>query len=643
MPRNTMIGMLMKHFGQLRSRASMCLDHALAGRAPDARRRGVLIVRLDAIGDFVIWLGAARHLRRYYEGERIVLFANSAWAGLAREIPFWDEVVPVDVRRLAGSRSYRAGILRKARQTGCRVAVHPTFSRDFHGDMLIKASGADERLGQAGDLANISAFHKSLADKWYSRLVVPPSLAMTEIERNAVFTSLLIGETVQAELANLSDCLGLPAGGKEQSDYLVVFPGASTSKKQWPIENFASVAALVARKYNCKVVVAGGPDDVPVCKELVEHMPVPATNRAGTTTLLQFAVLLHGARLVLCNDTSAAHIAAATQTPCVCVLGGGHFGRFLPYPTHLAGRLRTVSYQMPCYGCGWACSRPTNHAGAVPCVTNVPVESVVAAAVALLEPDRQSQPAEEAPKVTGEATPLLSIVTVNLDNAIGLARTLRSLRPLRNTPGVEFVLVDGGSRDSSLAVASDFYREDELLSERDSGIYEAMNKGLRLAKGKYVLWLNSGDELLPGAWHAVRTRLLTTKSDVVAFGVEYVRPDGDFIREGVPSEQRLPTGMIEHPGAVVRRQTAIAAGGYDASYKLAGDREFFVRLYRAGAAFEYPGVSIARFYTGGRSSGDATFRENIRIDGKHRVQPLRRRLWRIGLFRLRALSGRTKG
>jgi len=68
---------------------------------------GVLLVRLDAIGDFILWLDSAKEYRRLYPGEKITLYANSAWSDLAKLLPYWDRVVPVDVHLFSKRTFYR--------------------------------------------------------------------------------------------------------------------------------------------------------------------------------------------------------------------------------------------------------------------------------------------------------------------------------------------------------------------------------------------------------------------------------------------------------------------------------------------------------------------------------------------------------
>jgi len=94
----------------------------------------------------------------------------------------------------------------------------------------------------------------------------------------------------------------------------------------------------------------------------------------------------------------------------------------------------------------------------------------------------------------------LSIITIHLNNFQGLARTLRSLSEVSFSPSVEWVVIDGGSlknHDQNGIINQVRSLAHSFSSEPDDGIYDAMNKGTRLASGDYVLYLNAGDELHP--------------------------------------------------------------------------------------------------------------------------------------------------
>ena len=90
--------------------------------------------------------------------------------------------------------------------------------------------------------------------------------------------------------------------------------------------------------------------------------------------------------------------------------------------------------------------------------------------------------------------PLISIITINYNNAKGLQKTLDSVVS-QSFQDFEFIVIDGNSTDKSVDVIKQFTRVNGWVSEKDNGIYDAQNKGILKAKGNYLLFLNSGDIL----------------------------------------------------------------------------------------------------------------------------------------------------
>src|SRR5437879_6907645 len=89
--------------------------------------------------------------------------------------------------------------------------------------------------------------------------------------------------------------------------------------------------------------------------------------------------------------------------------------------------------------------------------------------------------------------PKLSVITVVYNDVKGIERTMLSV--LNQTyPNVEYIIIDGFSTDGTLDVIKKYQGRIKLISEKDEGIYDAMNKGLAIATGDYVLFMNSGDE-----------------------------------------------------------------------------------------------------------------------------------------------------
>jgi len=346
----------------------------------------VLLIRQDAIGDFVMWLDTAKEYRKLYPPDKykIVLVGNKIWCDLAKKLPLWDEVLPVNVKAFKTLSLYRWNILREVRSFGAKIAIQPTFSREFyHGDSLIRASYALRKVSSVGDLSNRNWLKKTIADGWHTELIPTSTKIMTELERNAEFFQGLSLKPYQANYPKLKFPHTTTTNWWER-EYYVLFPGVSTALRQWPAECFAEIADRIYNQTGLTGILDGAPSDKPLA-ESIQSISSASLEWAGTL-LEELPQLLKYTRFMVSGETSAVYIAAAVETPVVCVLGGAYFGRFLPYP-ELTGQkfvLETVSYPMSCYGCNAKCVYPLQTNESAPCVSNISVDAVWEKVVPLL-------------------------------------------------------------------------------------------------------------------------------------------------------------------------------------------------------------------------------------------------------------------
>ena len=338
-----------------------------------------MLVRLDAIGDFILWLDSAKEFRCLYPGRKITLCCNAVWSDLAALLPYWDEVWPIDLRRFNKESLYRKKLLRAIRRADFEVAIQPTFSRNFHeGDPVMRASRSNERIGSTGNLSNISKEKKTVSDRWYTHLVPASNEPLMELERNAEFISNLSGKAFKAELPKLQQLITLPDNLKVFGEYIIFFPGASWHGRQWPTVFFAEVLTHLHMSHGLQTVICGSSTERTLCQIVVDTARVKTVNLAGKTTLPELLELIRGARLLISNDTSAIHLAAVAGVRSVCILGGGHYGRFLPYPETVDGIKPLVAVKkMPCFNCNWQCNQEYDQSGAVPCISGISVEEVI--------------------------------------------------------------------------------------------------------------------------------------------------------------------------------------------------------------------------------------------------------------------------
>lgn len=216
-------------------------------------------------------------------------------------------------------------------------------------------------------------------------------------------------------------------------------------------------------------------------------------------------------------------------------------------------------------------------------------------------------------------TPTLTIITINYNNKSGLQRTLQSVEQVLSTD-IEHITVDGASTDGSTQVINDFLARTNYTraqSEPDTGIYNAMNKGWRISTGKYIAYINSGDEIIPDLYKDF-VDFLKTRQDDVCYGRTLIRSeDGTHERTHERHPNNFDRSTLPHPAAAVLRSTMKTSGGFDEQYRIAGDRELFLRLKNKGANFAFYPETISIFYEGGLSSARETRLEDLHISRKY--------------------------
>jgi len=349
----------------------------------------ILIIRLDAIGDFVLWLDAAKYFKQIYPDKKIILLGNTVWTDLAKRFPFWHEVWSLDRCKFKINLLYRFHLLRKIRKAGFEAVIQPSYSRAFlSGDDIIRISGARERIGSVGDFSNIRRFEKRVSDRFYTRLIPTDPKPFMELKRNAEFMCGL-GINMKSGLPDLSPAIeGVSNQLSNLNGYYILFPAASLSGKQWPITHFSVLADKIYRKTGLIAIICGSSNEQSLAKKLICHVDAPVVNMMGKTNLVELAVVIRDAAFLVGNDTSAMHFAAAVSTPAFCLLGGGHYGRFMPYDLELETERPLpvpIIHEMDCFGCNWKCRYSVKKGAAFPCIANISVDEVFALLRPVLE------------------------------------------------------------------------------------------------------------------------------------------------------------------------------------------------------------------------------------------------------------------
>lgn len=204
----------------------------------------------------------------------------------------------------------------------------------------------------------------------------------------------------------------------------------------------------------------------------------------------------------------------------------------------------------------------------------------------------------------------LSIITINFNDAQGLEKTIQSV--INQTyKDFEYIIVDGASTDGSVDVIKKYSdRLTQWVSEPDTGIYNAMNKGTRMASGEYCLYLNSGDFL---AGNDVLEKAFNHKftEDIVSFGLILFNNKQSWLQLP-PNDISLFTftnGSLPHPSTLIKKEILDMVGGYIETYKIVSDWCFFIEaLIVNQCSYKVYDLPLSKFNCYGISSTSETRR-----------------------------------
>lgn len=179
---------------------------------------------------------------------------------------------------------------------------------------------------------------------------------------------------------------------------------------------------------------------------------------------------------------------------------------------------------------------------------------------------------------------LLSIVTVTRNCATTIARTLSSVESVKSL-GVEYLVIDGLSTDGTLdIIRSHGDLVDRLVSEPDTGIYNAMNKGVRLARGRYVLFINGDDEIVSDNFSLIM-KAMAHGIDEIICATTIVGKLTSPTETLVAKPWRLPFfNSIPHPSSFVRRELLLRSP-FREDLRIVSDYDFFLGAYLARHSF----------------------------------------------------------
>jgi len=176
----------------------------------------------------------------------------------------------------------------------------------------------------------------------------------------------------------------------------------------------------------------------------------------------------------------------------------------------------------------------------------------------------------------------ISIITICFNSEKTIFKTLESVKK-QSFNNIEHIIIDGASNDKTLEICKEYPNSIKIISEQDNGVYDAFNKGLKLATGDVIGFLNADDTFYnENSIQDIVDAFSNNETDIVYGNLDYVNKEGKVIRNWIsrPYEKGLvkKAWMPAHPTFYCKKEVYDHLGGYNDSFKIAGDFELCLRF-----------------------------------------------------------------
>lgn len=319
----------------------------------------LLFIRSDSIGDAVLAGGMFPALALLYPDKPIIVVCQDRIADLYRSYPYVSQVVAFNRQQMLQDEHYRTSFAQGLQQIGADLSLSTVYSRDPLQDFLTIMSNTAKRIALSGDLSNITQELKAQHDPFFTQIIHCSSDPKPELERHAEFIRAMGAPSTYAvtplitldQQSRIYAEQFLATNGLKEKNFVAFFPFAQYEIKHY--EKFDQVLSDLCQQRSLELVAFGSAAEREKIQALLSKFKGRWINAAGLTSLPQMAAITERARIAVGVDTAGIHVANALGVPQVVVLGGGHFGRFLPYSPLTSAAILPLG----CYNCNWRCNQ----------------------------------------------------------------------------------------------------------------------------------------------------------------------------------------------------------------------------------------------------------------------------------------------
>lgn len=316
----------------------------------------VLILALGGIGDFIMLTASLQSYRKVFQKDTIVIVGREELLPLIDKNPFSFHFIGINYKKFRFGIIERFKLFTKLKEYNVKICINTSYSssHEFIEHRIIKWTKSDKNICLQC-LDKIDKRDYSI----YTDIIQQKTDKMFEIQRNNEVLCYLGGKDHYDEktyIWGLSDQIVQKIKTKYQIDHncYAIFAGSGVKKKCWNISNFITIIKALSN-YGLKPILLGSKLEQEDNQKIVRSLPkINVLDLTLETDLIETSAIIKNSKFIISNDSSAAHIAKSVGTKAFVILGGGHYGRFLPYQDNLVEVFTNLEFEK-CFYCQWEC------------------------------------------------------------------------------------------------------------------------------------------------------------------------------------------------------------------------------------------------------------------------------------------------
>ena len=348
----------------------------------DIYNNTVVLVRLDAIGDFIMSYSIFCEYRNLYQNKKIILVCSASCESLAQAWNIADEVIAIDMKRYSRERQYSESKNRILSNISAEIVIQMVANRGIEMEYIVSLIHAGVKIALNRD--NAKSRLRRRWDRVYSRILPYDDMNDFDMKKSFYLLNSIMNTDIVSHQSLLPKTM---CAHVEKEPYFIIAQGGSFPAKKWENEKYASIGNYILGKQNMKCYLLGASEDMDDNEMICEmiHQMERVVDLTGKTTILDCIEIIRGAEFVITNDTSFVHIAVAVNTKCICIAGGWHWGRFIPYELQPTSEIynfpAVVFHRKECFGCNFKIPKcrqikDGDVKGRLPCISSITVEDV---------------------------------------------------------------------------------------------------------------------------------------------------------------------------------------------------------------------------------------------------------------------------